>query len=169
MSKKEIQITTNSTSNIILASIKNLNKPFFNQNEWEISQEEKNTQELDKVKNSLKEINSIYDKIKYLIKRINFQNIHTAQIRGQILYNDKMRYVTYSFRRKHDKLNLGVGKEIFKDYEVQLKENRSMLNNWYDTSLKVTKKLRRLLEELRQQKNKDIKKSHTENSTDGQV
>tara|TARA_R110002012_G_C11208845_1_gene560919 strand:+ start:25 stop:492 length:468 start_codon:yes stop_codon:yes gene_type:complete len=144
MSKKEIQITTSSTSNIILASIAKLKKP--------LNQEEKNILEVNKIKNSLSEIDTIYGKMKYLKKRIDFQNIHTAQIKGQILYNDKMRYVTHSFRQKHNKLN---SEEIFNDYVVQLKENRTMLNNWYDNSQKQTKKFRRILEELRQQKNKE--------------
>ena len=155
MSKKQIQIKTNSTSNIILASIAKLKKP--------LSQKEKNILEVNKIKNSLSEIDTIYGKMKYLKKRIDFQNIHTAQIRGQILYNDKMRYVTYSFRKKHNELNV---KEIFEDYVVQLKENRNMLNDWYDNSRKQTKELRIILEELRQQKNKERKELYYDGSNE---
>jgi len=155
MSKKEIQITTNSTSNIILASIAKLKKP--------LNQEEKNISEVNKIKNSLSKIDTIYGKMKYLKKKIDFQNIHTAQIRGQILYNDKIRYVTYCLRKKHNKLNL---KEIFEDYVVQLKENRNMLNNWYDNSQKQTKELRIILEELRQQKNKERKELYYDGSNE---
>ena len=143
MSQKSIPIRTNSTSNIILASIQKLNKP--------LSRREKDISEVNKVKNYLNKIDNIYGKIKYVKKKIDFQNIYTAQIRGQILYNDKMRYVTHSFRQKHNKLN---SEEIFNDYVVQLKKNRTTLNNWYDNSQKQTKELRRILEELRQQKNK---------------
>ena len=162
MSQKEMLTKVNSTSDIIIASIKELNKDKINKDKIKKLKEEENRKrkaqrqlEIDKkIFEDLDKLEHNYHKISYIKKRINLQKEYLSAINGRKAFAEKLQQVIHVLNRKNtkkiqEKEYKVDSREVLKGVINYIKDNKKIFNEWSCDVKEGIKKSKVILKDLR--------------------